>query len=115
MAEFINPMSYVEDNTFSDHEGNKGMGIEDDKVNLDLFIDDEPVMDNKPSDYHGFTNGSQSQTYASAEKDAYSESNMRVFSYENGDRRNYFPNLQNQISMILKMWNYILKSLENLS
>ena len=115
MAEFINPMSYVEDNTVSDHEENKGMGIEDDKVNLDLFIDDEPVMDNKPSDYYGFTNKSQSQAYARAEKDAYSKSNMRVFSYENGDGRNYFPNLQNQISMILKMWNYILKRLENLS
>ena len=103
MAEFINPMSYVEDNTVSDHEENKGMGIKDDKVNLDLFIDDKPVMDNKPSDYYGFTNVSQSQTYASAEKDTYSESNIRVFSYENGDGRNYFPNLQNQISMILKM------------
>ena len=43
------------------------------------------------------------QTYVSVEKDVYSESNMRVFSYENGDGRNYFPNLQNQISMILKM------------
>ena len=79
MAAFINPMSYVEDNTISDHEENKGMGTEDDKVNLDLFIDDEPAMDNKPSDYYGFTDVSQSQTYASAEKDVYSESNMRVF------------------------------------
>ena len=56
------------------------MGMEDDKVNLDLFIDGEPVMDNKSSDYYGFTNVSQSQTYAWAEKDAYSESYMRNFS-----------------------------------
>ena len=103
MTEFINPMSYVEDNSVSDHEVNKCMGMEDDKVNLDLFIDHEPVMDTKSSDYYGFTNVSQSQTHAWAEKDAYSESNMRNFSYENVDGRNYFPNLENQISMILKM------------
>ena len=103
MTEFINPMSYVEDNTVSDHEVNKCMGMEDDKVNLDLFIDHEPVMDNKSSDYYGFTNVSQSQRHPWAEKDAYSESNMRNFSYENVDGQNYFPNLENQISMILKM------------
>ena len=33
MAEFINPMAYVKHNTISDHKDNKGMGIEDEKVN----------------------------------------------------------------------------------
>ena len=33
MAEFINPMAYVENNTVSDHKDKKGMGIQDEKVN----------------------------------------------------------------------------------
>ena len=33
MAEFMNPMAYVEDNTVSDNKDSKGMGIEDEKVN----------------------------------------------------------------------------------
>ena len=77
MTEFINPVAYVEDKTVSDHEDNKGMGIEDDKVNLDSFINDEPVMDNDPSDYYGFAN--VSQMYSSAKEDAYSETDMSIF------------------------------------
>ena len=41
MTEFINPVEHGEDNTVSDHEDNKGIGIEDDKVNLDSFINDD--------------------------------------------------------------------------
>ena len=33
MAEFINPKAYAESNTVSDHKDNKGMGIQDEKVN----------------------------------------------------------------------------------
>ena len=33
MAEFINPMADVENNTVSDHKDNKGMEIQDEKVN----------------------------------------------------------------------------------
>ena len=55
MAEFINPMAYVEDNTVSDDKDNKGMGIEDEKVNWDSLIDGVSVVDNNLSDYYGFT------------------------------------------------------------
>ena len=53
MAEFINPMSYVEDNTVSDDKDNKGMGIEDKKINWDSLIDGVPVVNNNLSDYYG--------------------------------------------------------------
>ena len=33
MAEFINPVAYMEDNTVRNDKDNKGMGIEDEKVN----------------------------------------------------------------------------------
>ena len=92
MAEFINPMTYVEDNTVSDDKDNKGMGIEDKKLNWDSLIDCVPVVDNNLSDYYGFTN--VSQTYSSTEEDVYSESDMRDFLDENVDARNYWPNLE---------------------
>ena len=92
MAEFINPMAYVKDNTVSDHKDNKGMGIEDEKVNWDSLIDGVPVVDNNLSDYYGFTN--VSQTYSSTEEDVYSESDMRDSVDENVDARSYWPNLE---------------------
>ena len=87
MAEFINPMAYVKDNTVSDDKDNKGMGIEDEKVNWDSLIDGVPVVDNNLSDYYGFTN--VSQTYSSTEEDVYSESDMRDSVDENVDVRSY--------------------------
>ena len=92
MAEFINPMAYVEDNTVSDDKDNKGMGIEDEKVNWDSLIDGVPVVDNNLSDYYGFTN--VSQTYSSTEEDVHSESDMRDSVDENVDARSYWPNLE---------------------
>ena len=76
MAEFMNPMAYVEDNTVSDDKDNKGMGIEDEKVNWDSLIDGVPVVDNNLSDYYRFTN--VSQTYSSKE-DVYCESEWGIF------------------------------------
>ena len=92
IAEFINPTTYMEDNTVTDDKDNKGMGIEDEKVNWDSLIDGVPVVDNNLSNYYGFTN--VSQTYSSTEEDVYSESDMRDSVDENVDVRSYWPNLE---------------------
>lgn len=90
MAEFINLMTHVKVNTVSDNKDNEGMDVEDGKVSLISFIDDKPIMDNKPSDYYGFTN--VSQTYSTAEEDAYSESDIRNLLDEKVKAKNYSPN-----------------------
>ena len=87
MAEFMNPMAYVEDNTVSDNKDSKGMGIEDEKVNWDSLTDGVSVVDNNLSYYYGFTN--VSQTYFSTEENVYSESDMRDSVDENVDVRSY--------------------------
>ena len=92
IAEFINPTTYMEDNTVTDDKDNKGMGIEDEKVNWDSLIDGAPVVDNNLSDYYEFTN--VSETYSSTGEDVYSESDMRDSVDENVNARSYWLNLE---------------------
>ena len=55
MTEFIDSVPHVEDNIASEDDS-EVMEVEDDKLSLDSFADYEPIADNNPSDYYGFTN-----------------------------------------------------------